>query len=557
MTRQANRKRTLSGFALLCLLGVSFFCAPPQVLQADVLRLAYPVQPKSLDPHQYPPDPASWPIVMTCYRRLFDLKAGTSEIEAVDSAAATYRVSDDGLVYTIILQEGRTFTDGTPVDSQAVLFSFDRLMATQTGKQHFPYLKYMEIVGPYTFRFRLTRPWPPFLASLTLPMASLVSPGVTARGSGFLNRGTAGSGRFEVEEYKPNQINLRIRLDAPSAPKLDRAEFLYEPDPTARADLVASGRAHLAFDALAGNLSPSAPAPKPRRDEAAAALEALPPTYVQLMVPGFQTRFLAFNMTRPYLKMIGVREAIAGLARIALLSPYQEGRPGLVLPTGLAPTTGALEETPLDRAEETAGELLAQLGPSRIPLDLAYFSDDQNGRADAELLAQKLSAYGLSARLVPLTGAHGQGLLEKADWDLLLAFRQPDIPSPEMWLGRFLDSRASVASNPARFSSPQADGLIAELDAVDRRAREMSLRRLALLAMDQKPYVMLYQKMTPVLADVRLQGLRPHPMWPYVWPVDETNLDPFRGFSRPAPPPPPASEPLFKDFDDPVAEPYE
>jgi hypothetical protein len=199
--------------------------------------------------------------------------------------------------------------------------------------------------------------------------------------------------------------------------------------------------------------------------------------------------------------------------------------------------------------------LLGQIGPSRIPLDLVYRPQDVSGRQDAEKLAAKLAAHHLPVRLVPLTGAHGQGLLEKADWDLMVDFRRPEFPSPEMWLGRFLDSRSSVAGNPARFSSRDADDYITGLDTTVRQEREAALRRLAMLAAQERPYVMLYQRLIPMAVDPRLEALRPHPMWPEVWPVEATNLDPFKvaPASRPAPP----AGPLFKEFDDPVAEPYE
>jgi ABC-type transport system substrate-binding protein len=624
------------------------FMAVP--LAADTLRLAYPRQPASLDPQRHPADPAAWPVVMTAYRRLFDLKPGTAELEATNSAAATYRVSDDGKIYTIILQEGRTFTDGAPVDSQAALFTFDRLMSTQTGRRYFPYLRYLEIIGPYTFRLHLDRPFGPFLASLTLPMASLISPGLGARGAGYLDRATLGSGRFEVDQFKNGLITMRIRADSPSVPKLDSVEYLYEPDAAARLEMVRTGRAHLAWDvgsvledpppsasfdgaastafdqgrrtssfyqappestraggeedalaeeiyslaeAAGATTSPflraravvrdGTRAPDERRTpaEARAENQTPPQTYQQpqpqgqrqqarpqsqatgeatrwtvLRVPSFETRYLAFNMTRPYMRMNGVREAAACLARVALASPWREGRPSTVFPAGLAPGAGKFQEFGFEQLEERARELLQQIGPSRMPLDLAYDADDPLGAGDAEKLAAKLGEFGMTARPVPLRGAHGRGILEKADWDLLLGFRRPEIPSGEMWLGLFLDSRVSVDGNPARFESEQADGLLAELEAAPDHEKNTVLRRLAILAAEQRPYVMLYQRVIAAAVDRRLETLAPHPMWPEVWPVDDTSLDPFRG-GRPQPRPQAQETPLFQDFDDPVAEPYE
>ncbi|MDR2366636.1 MAG: ABC transporter substrate-binding protein [Deltaproteobacteria bacterium] len=473
---------------------------------------------------------------MTCYRRLFDLKEGTSELDNAEAAAVTYRLSDDGLIYTFTLREGRTFTDGTPVDSKAALYTFDRLMGGQTGRTYFPYLRFIEILGPYTFRLYLTQPFPPFLASLTTPMASLISPGLQRQGAGFLDRATLGSGRFMVDEYKPGLISLKLRLDLPSVPRLNRVEFLYEPDGQARLAKIAAGEAHLAWDA---------PLPAASQGEAKT-----------ILAPSFETRFLAFNMTRPYLRMDGAREALAGLAKVALSSPDPAGRPTTVFPAGLAPRSALTEGFDPLSLTERATELLSQLGPSRIPLDLAFRPADGAARRDAETLAEALAKHNLPVRLVPLSGAHGQGLLEKADWDLLIDFRRPEFPSPEMWLGRFLDSRSSVAGNPARYSSPEADAIIAELNVAPPAERPVTLRRLATLATQDRPYVMLYQRLIPMAVDPRLQNLRPHPMWPEVWPIEATNLDPFKNAPK-APPPTVEIGPLIKGFDDPVAEPYE
>ena len=199
---------------------------------------------------------------------------------------------------------------------------------------------------------------------------------------------------------------------------------------------------------------------------------------------------------------------------------------------------------------------LAAIGPSRTPISLAYRAEDPAGRPDAEKLQKALSAKGLSVSLTPLSGAHGEGILEKADWDLLIDFRRPEIPGPEMWLGGFLDSRGSIRANPAGFSDPDADRLIGEMGTSDRAERERVVRRLAILALDKRPYVMLYQKPLGLYLDKRLGRLSPHPMWPEAWPVDMTSLDPFKPAAKEDPPPAPAG-PLIPGFDHPVAEPWE
>jgi ABC-type transport system substrate-binding protein len=643
--------RTLALSAALALLASLAQPASVRPARADTLRMVLPAAPRSLDPHRYPPDPAAWPVVMLAYKRLFDLKDGTSELSNAASAAATFRVSDDGRIYTIVLQEGQSFSDGTPVDSRAALFSFDRLMASETGRVYFGPLRYLEIVGPHTFRLHLDRPWPPLLAALATPMASLVSPGLAQKPVGFLDTGTLGSGRMEVDSFQGDRLGLRIRLDSPTIPRIDRVEMLFEPDAARRAALVAGGQAHLAWapawagaepapppaalpaepvpppePAAAdpgqppGTAAPAAPEPGQPPESATAATEpgpitesapaagpdpcpppdsaaadpvpppepaaadpgpppepapaaaarpappaqssaipapaAPPPEPRLLTVPTWETRFLAFNLARPYLKLDAVREALAALA-LAEFSEPGLIRPAGFFPAGLAPelSQGVLPDPMALR--DRAATLLGSTGPSRIPLDLAYRAEDPWGRLDAERLQRALAAHHLPARLVPLAGAHGQGLMEKADWDLLLDWRRPALPSQEMWIGGFLDSRSSIRSNPAGFNDSETDRLIAEMETTDRTERGRVVRRLAIVALSKRPYVMLYQRPAAILADPRLASLAPHPMWPEVWPVEASNLDPFRsGSPAPAEPIGPAG-PLIPGFDHPVAEPWE
>ncbi|MDR1545853.1 MAG: ABC transporter substrate-binding protein [Deltaproteobacteria bacterium] len=502
------------------------------VAQADVLRLIYPKAPTSLDPQLHPPDPAAWPVVMTAYRRLFDLKPGTAELDNANSVAYTYRVSDDGRVYTIVLREGLTFSDGRPVDTAAALFTFDRLMAGETGRLYFPRLKSLEVVGPHTFRLILDAPWPPFLASLTTPMASLISPGLAGKPPGHLDARTLGSGRFEVEAFKSDSLKLRIRPDSPSVPKLDRIEFLFEPDPARRLELMDQAQAHLVSGPPQGF----------------AGTENRP----LVLTPSCETRFLAFNLVRPYLKLRGVREALGLLADAALRAEAPFPVQGF-FPTGWVPWAAPAVRPP-EELEKRAAELLAQMGPSRAPLSLVYRYEDVEGRPDAEKLAAKLREHGLTVNLIALQGAYGRGILEKADWDLMLDWRRPALPSPEMWAGGFLDSRASIVGNPAGFSSGEADRLIAEFPSPDQQAERVRiLRQLERLALEQTPYVMLRLRPAAFVVDRRLENLRPHPMWPDVWPLDSVNLDPFK-----AAPPPALPEPeKVMDFDEPVAEPWE
>ena len=522
--------------------------APPKkstagaLRQDQVFRAIYPVAPRSLDPHG-PTDPAAWPVIMACYNRLVTLSPGTAKPDS--SLAQTFRVSPDGLKYTFVLYEGLTFSDGTVVNTDAVFFSFDRLMSTEAGRRFFPYLRRFEPLGPYSFRLILSQPWPPFLASLALPQASIVSPGLSQRHPAYLETRTLGSGNYAVYDWKDGTIGIQQRPELPARHKVGFAMFHFEPDPRKRYEKMVAYNAHLT---IAPQIPPG----------------GLPEQYKDLNSPGFSARYLAFNTGRTYARMQNTRRAMSFIIREAF-----KDRPGHMdnpFPAGLFYDSPRRAEPPevgeTDRLTQAA-VILRDAGPPLTPLSLVIRAGDESLRRDAETVIRALAPYGFQINLLPLEGAKLRQSLETGDYDLYLDTRTADIPSADMWLGRFLDPAASVDGNPAFFRNNRAAQLIREINAMVGqpgdgpqelaaldRDRARKLADLASIAQTEAPYVFLYQMESPLVVDERLINQRPHPMWPEIWPIDSADLKPFSVRSganptgkRPAPAPPPDQPP--------------
>ena len=483
----------------------------------QIFRAIYPNAPKTLDPHaDY--DPAAWPIIMAAYDRLMTLKNGTAE--PAPSLVEAVRISSDGRQYTFVLRPNFTFADGVPLNSEAVLYSFDRLMSTEVGNRYFPYLKKFEIIGPYSFRLILDRPWPPFLASLALPPASLVSPGLAKKPAGYLGTQSLGSGRYQVYDWRDGTIGLKARTDLLSLPKLNLIMFHYETDALKRYEKTLAYSAHLTIDPFF-----------PQGE--------MPPQYQIKSVPGFETRYLAINTRRPYVKSQSVRRAI-GL----IISEAFKDHPGHFdgfFPAGLfynAPPSVA-EGLP-DDALAQAMAMLKNVARPKGPLRLIHRSSDSRAPAEAALIAEVLSAAGLKMQIKAVEGENLGRILNSGDYDFFLDTRTTDIPSPDMWLGRFLDSTSTVDGNPAHFSNARVDGLIDEIvnsigQAGDgpadlariKKEQALKISDLAEIASVEVPYVFLYSLEKRLMIDVRLAGIVPHPQWPEVWPLDQVDLKPF------------------------------
>ncbi len=492
----------------------------------QVFRAIYPRAPASLDPHARP-DPAAWPIIMATYNRLMSFEGGTAK--PTYSLVKTMAVSPDGLNYTFQLQEGQTFSDGTLVNAKAAYFSFDRLMASEVGRLYYPYLKSFKAEGPYSFTLILKRPWPPFLASLALPQASLISPGLRNKPDGFLNDRTLGSGRYLVYDWRDNTIGLTARPDQATKPNLAFAMFHYEPDPKNRYDKMVAHEAHLTVD-------PLLPA------------EGLPAQFRLKQIPTFGARFLAFNTRQPYTRVQNTRRALSIIIGQAYKN-HPEAMSGL-FPRGLFYNAPASATRPVVGQADPlaqAAVILKDVGLPAGPLTLAVQGRGGDLNADARKISETLEAHGFRINIVNLDGQDGRQILNSGAYDLYLGTRFPDIPAADMWLGRFLSSQSSAEGNPALLRNGQADRMILDImDTVGQpgdgphdyylrgiaQARAAKLADLAALAEIEAAYVFLYQVDEPLVLDARLvpqteRDPLPHPAWPEVWPIDETIIRPF------------------------------
>jgi ABC-type transport system substrate-binding protein len=218
-------------FLVFCLFIPGITGAEPAASTSD-LTAVFPGRPSNLDPHA-DSNPAAWPLLYPSYHRLITFKGGSSQ--PLPSASVTWRISENGLIYTFVLKEGLTFSDGRKLDAQAVAFSFNRLMkAGGVGPSILPSLVRLDIVGPRTIRFYLNAPTPDFLTVLALPHASIVSPGLAEKPPDYLRSHTVGSGPYELTVHTDEHMELSLRPEAGSHSKIKRLTLFFSSDPGQR-----------------------------------------------------------------------------------------------------------------------------------------------------------------------------------------------------------------------------------------------------------------------------------------------------------------------------------
>lgn len=145
---------------------------------------------------------------------LLRFKPGTLEIEPW--LAESYSISEDGLVYTFKLREGVKFHDGTPLNAETAIFTFQRQLDPE-HPAHLPeasfqywgnlYVDITEVkaTGPMTIEMVLKQPNASILYSLASFPAWLISPGAFKTYDADMQRHPVGTGPYRFSSWKHNQ----------------------------------------------------------------------------------------------------------------------------------------------------------------------------------------------------------------------------------------------------------------------------------------------------------------------------------------------------------------
>ncbi|QDQ99512.1 ABC transporter substrate-binding protein (plasmid) [Tomitella fengzijianii] len=173
----------------------------------------------------------------------YDTEAG----EYVPQLAESLRADDADTRWTLTLRDGPEFSDGTPVDADAVAWSIARYVEKKgTHAQVWQAsVDATTVLDPRTVQFTLSRPWAEFPALLASGPGMIVAPS-SVHGDDFT---PVGAGPFTVAEFNPqNALVLRARKDYwGGAPHLDTLRFPAIVEEQGKIDTLKAGGVQLAY----------------------------------------------------------------------------------------------------------------------------------------------------------------------------------------------------------------------------------------------------------------------------------------------------------------------
>jgi peptide/nickel transport system substrate-binding protein len=361
-----------------------------------------------------------------------------SDRRPVPALARTWTASPDGLVYEFRLDPYAEWEDGTPVTSDDVQFTVERIRDPKVPafnyRDSFADVAAIETPDASTARIRFRVPDAQRLLAFNLPIVSRAAY-ARAAAAADLDRRPVGSGPYRLEKWETNRSITLVRRDgAPGKPAaFPRVVFRIIPDSTVRFRAGARG---LLDEFRIG------------RDQRASA-EASPEFQAKnriLKVPQPVTAYVLWNLRDPFLADPRVRRALAhcwpreDAARrlyppdgAALVSgPYLPGSSENDPSTPPAAYDPALAARLLDESGWRAapGEFRNR-GGKRASLELLFPAEQSIYAALAEVLRSAYARAGVELELRRLDWATYSERADAGEFDALLTARVHLPPNPD------------------------------------------------------------------------------------------------------------------------------
>ena len=498
----------------LCLFALVFGfagCTPRETpaeagLRTKTLLLGNGAEPADLDP-QIDTAYTDMNILVALFEGLTTLDELTGQPQP--GMAERWEASPDGLEWTFHLRADARWSNGDPLTADDFVYSFRRILAPRLASEYAYMLKPLKnaeainagkitdlaalgvrAVDPHTLALTLGEPCPWLLALAAHQAWFPVHRATIEKFGGMDQRGTrwtrpgnfVGNGAFALKEWTPNS-----RLIVEKNPyywdaahnRLNAVVFFPNEDIATDERNFRAGQLHLTYD-----LPPEKIATY--RDEA--------PQFLRID-PFLETFYLRFNVTKPPLDNLKVRQALArALDRAAICrSVLRDSRAPAhaFTPPGTAGYT-AQANVPDDFA--AARRLLAAAGfpgGKGFPTLEVQIKNDDLHRSVLEAIQQMWRReLGINVVLAPL---------EQKTWIANQQAMTYQICSSR-WAGDYLDPNTFLdlwvtngGNNQTGWSNPGYDRLIAEaahtLDTVRRQALQQQAEALLL---DEVPIVPLF-----------------------------------------------------------------
>jgi peptide/nickel transport system substrate-binding protein len=233
--------------------------AAPASKVGGTVTFAAQTDPETLDLHK-----TSNPVASTIFGWIYEpLVYQDLDNSYKGLLAESWTVSPDNTTITFKLRKGVKFTDGTPLNAEAVRSTFERLQKEGTKSPIQPTFKNvvsMKAPDDLTFVMELKEPYAPIFHDLATSYAGILSPSAVQKANDDIGRTAVGTGPYTLGEWKTGQeLTLVRNADyawAPAsfsnrgAPYIQEIKYKVIPEPASQLAALQAGEIdYLALDA--------------------------------------------------------------------------------------------------------------------------------------------------------------------------------------------------------------------------------------------------------------------------------------------------------------------
>ncbi|MBY3599593.1 ABC transporter substrate-binding protein [Rhizobium bangladeshense] len=387
--------------------------------------------------------------------------------------AESWTISDDGLTYTLTIRDTK-FSDGSPLTAEDAAYSLLRIRDDPASlwSDSYKVIETAVATDAHTLTIKLRNPSAPFLSTLALPNASVISKkGMESLGADAYGEKPIASGAFVIDEWRRgDRVILKKNPNFWEADrvKLDGVEWISVPDDNTRM-----------LNVQAGELDAAIFVPFSRVEE----LKKDPNLNVDIDASTREDHLL-INHAHGALGKKEVRQALdLAIDKKAIVDTVTFGQGTVAnsyVPKGALYYYADNLQRPYDPAK--AKQMLAAAGASDLTLNYVVRAGDEVDEQTAVLVQQQLQKAGITANLQKVDPSQEWDMLVAGDYDISVNYWTNDILDPDQKTTFVLghDSNNNYLTN---YKNEAVKELVAkarlELDPKKREEMYVDLQKMA------------------------------------------------------------------------------